>query len=86
MTPKLRLFDPGPTGRVPIRSGRALVPLSHARCPDCGSRLVAFTSWQPALFIHGDYGATVMTEREQCLACGWALRPTVQEVNPRPFR
>jgi hypothetical protein len=38
---------------------------------------------QPALFIHGGYGATRRVTINLCLDCRWAHVVNVIEVNPR---
>jgi hypothetical protein len=82
---KLRLFDPGPTGRHPIISG-ALVVRPPNRCPSCSTPLYVSRSWQPALFVGLGYGAVAETTRRYCLSCGFHLATEHIEVNPRLFR
>lgn len=60
----------------------SLVPLVAGLCPSCGEVLEQFVSEQPALFVHGGYGATERTRMQRCPGCGWEVRSEVSEVRP----
>jgi hypothetical protein len=70
------------------RRGRskALVPYGLV-CPHGHGPLVRFSETQPALFVHGGYGAAQQTIWHACLAsrCGYSVTSEVSEINPRPF-
>lgn len=66
--------------------GRWLPVLAAPRCPRprCGARLMRLpTAIQPALFIHGGYGAAEQSTQETCLGCGWTRTATTETINPR---
>lgn len=78
------LFDTGP--RTARRRGTtALVP-APARCPHptCAQPLLRLpAAIQPALFIHGGYGAAELTTRDLCTTCGYLRTATTETINPR---
>lgn len=51
-------------------------------CPDCDTTLDDVTVEQPALFVHGGYGATTRTVLTRCPGCGWSLQRERSEVRP----
>lgn len=53
-------------------------------CPDCGGRLATQTVAQPALFIHGGYGATRTTTWRVCIngRCRWSHERVIEETRP----
>lgn len=59
-----------------------LSPLLSDRCPDCDTGLGVYQVDQPALFIHGGYGASVRTILRSCPRCGWQLIAERGEVRP----
>lgn len=59
----------------------ALATTDPKVCPDCGEPLDTHTVDQPALFIHGGYGATERTVLASC-RCGWFLQREQSEVRP----
>lgn len=64
--------------------GGVLVPIDPLRCPACGSSVVECdVVHEPALFLHGGYGATRSTTTRRCHPCGWSLVVDVTETNPR---
>lgn len=60
-----------------------LVLLDPDRCPSCAQPVEVETVGQPALFLHGGYGATRVTTIRYC-PCGWVL--TGQILLTRPDR
>lgn len=60
-----------------------LVPLSHSGCPDCDGIVVTQVIMEPALFIHGGYGATRKTTVSICFGCGYSHVGEISEVSPR---
>lgn len=76
------LFDT-PT-RARTRRGTVAIVPRPAACPTCHHPLVRLpTATQPALFIHGGYGAAQRTTRDLCTACGWTRTAAIDTVNPR---
>jgi len=63
--------------------GCALVHLDPNRCPTCGSDIHPHGWAQPALFYFGGYGATTLTVRRRCGACGWTLPDEERSISPR---
>lgn len=53
-------------------------------CPECGTPLIAASIHQPALFIHGGYGATKKITWALCpnKECRWSLEHVIEEVRP----
>lgn len=88
------LFDLAPRERR--ITSKELVPVSTARCPNCGSSLRRVTMEEPNMFRHGGYGATRRTITDHCSGddpdyfltgggvegCHWKLIRSVQEVRP----
>lgn len=52
-------------------------------CPTCAGPVVTQVVTEPALFIHGGYGASRRTTVEICFDCRTARLLEVTEVNPR---
>lgn len=78
------LFDTGPTA-ARWRGTTALVP-TPPRCPrpTCRQPLVRLPgATQPALFIHGGYGAAQQHHRDLCTACGHVRHAATRTLNPR---
>ena len=73
-------------GRRRHEWGRWLPVLAPGLCPRkrCGATLVVLpTAIQPALFIHGGYGAAEQSTYEMCIGCGWTRVATTETINPR---
>jgi hypothetical protein len=62
--------------------GGVLVPIDPSLCPACGQTTDTLVIGEPALFLHGGYGATRTTTTRHC-RCGWTLIVDVTETNPR---
>lgn len=62
---------------------KALVPVDRTNCPTCKASIDIEHVGQPALFLHGGYGATQRTSRVHCSECGWSLVVAVDETSPR---
>jgi hypothetical protein len=60
-----------------------LVPLGRDECPSCCSALDHHIWNEPALFIHGGYGATTTHRVRRCRNCRWSLPADQATVNPR---
>jgi hypothetical protein len=60
----------------------ALAVIPPGTCPACGQPTDTLVIGQPALFLHGGYGATRTTTTRHC-RCGWTLVTDVTETNPR---
>lgn len=74
------------TGPHRYEWGRWLPVLAPPRCPRprCGAELVTLpTAIQPALFIHGGYGAAERSTFQLCVGCGWTRTATTETINPR---
>lgn len=63
--------------------GAALVPLDPDVCPNDGTTLVPDGMDEPALFLHGGYGATRRTVVLTCPTCSWGITREVSEISPR---
>ena len=63
--------------------GKALA-IREPGCPECGTPLIAASIAQPALFIHGGYGATRKITWAVCPngECRWTLEHTIEEIKP----
>lgn len=59
-----------------------LSTVDNSRCPNCATPLVERTTKQPALFLHGGYGATEMVVVAHCEICGFQLMRERSEVRP----
>lgn len=60
----------------------ALAVLPADRCPACGHPVTETAYAEPALFVHGGYGATRATRLRTCGHCDWALVVEVTETAP----
>lgn len=76
------LFE-APARERQARTGKALVPLSNAGCPDCGSLTTRVVEDQRALFLHGGYGGTTRTVTVWCTGCRWGRVAEQTTENPR---
>jgi hypothetical protein len=86
MTPaRQRLFEHDRDPRAIRTTGMEIEPLPRDTCLRCGADTTTIAVGQPALFIHGGYGATERTTIRLCTIhdCGWTMVVHVQEVNPR---
>lgn len=75
----------GPT-RTAREWGRWLPVPRPPDCPDvkCAAPLVTMPSAiQPALFLHGGYGAAEQSVRKVCPRCGWTMTVETNSINPR---
>lgn len=59
-----------------------LMHLSPDACAACGAEAIEWVTHEPALFLHGGYGATRRTIVAACGECGWSLIREVGEVAP----
>jgi hypothetical protein len=82
-----RLFEHARDERLEPTTGAEIVPLPRDACLRCGGEITTFGVGQPALFIHGGYGATERTTIRLCTThdCSWSMVVHVQEVNPRKW-
>lgn len=82
------LFQTAPEARRRRRS--RVLALRDPGCPECGHSLAEHTVDQPALLVHGGYGATRRTTWSICANrdCRYAHQRAVDEVRPeqRPPR
>jgi len=72
--------------RKPKWTGNVLPVLSPPRCPVkvCGHPLTTLPAvTQPALFLHGGFGAAERTTLRLCCACLWVGTARVESVSPR---
>lgn len=60
-----------------------LVPLGRDACPSCLGALDQHVWDEPALFLHGGYGATKRTTVRRCRGCAWTALPDESTMNPR---
>lgn len=83
----------GPLHRIPCRRiewryldatpGTGLAVLDPDVCPNDGTPLRADGMDEPALFLHGGYGATRRTVVLTCPTCAWGITREVGEISPR---
>lgn len=59
----------------------ALVAVDPTRGPDCAASVDVEVVDEPALFLHGGYGATRSSTHRYC-RCGWWLLTSVDERRP----
>ena len=59
-----------------------IVPLARDQCPSCSGALSDLTWDEPAMFLHGGYGATQRTTIRRCVGCSWSKRPDVSTLRP----
>lgn len=80
-----RLLDVKRTTTARWTGSLEIVPLPRDRCLRCGAQVEQTTFGQPALFVHGGYGATERTTLAICSApgCWWWRTTDITEVNPR---
>ena len=81
-----RLF-PVPDVARPARGCTDLVPFG-LNCPHGHGPLVPYQECQPALFVHGGYGAARQTTWHQCplWECRFSVTTEIIEINPRSLR
>lgn len=83
------LFVVGERKRTRHEWGRWLPVPSAGLCPRefCRQPLIeALSAIQPALFIHGGYGAADRTTFEFCGNCGWARVVATETISPLDLR
>lgn len=84
-----RLFVVGERKRTRHEWGRWLPILSAGHCPRdyCRQPLVeVIAAVQPALFIHGGYGAAERSTFEFCGNCGWSRTVATETISPLDLR
>jgi len=80
-----RLFDVDTKQRRAL-AGNLPVLVGHDVCPECQAPATDVTYDEPALFIHGGYGATRRTVVRHCRRfCGWAVERERVERSPRAY-
>lgn len=65
-------------------TGTTALALCAPGCPACGAPLIQSTVDQPALFVHGGYGATRRTTWAICVSadCRWSHERVIEEIRP----
>lgn len=81
----MSLFEVAPLAPK-ARTCTDLVPFG-LNCPHGHGPLIAYSECQPALFVHGGYGAARQTTWHQCSQpkCRFSVTTEIIEVNPRAF-
>jgi hypothetical protein len=57
--------------------------IAPGHCPACAAPTSTTTWHEPALLIHGGYGATRRTTMRACGVCDWSILAEVCDARPQ---